>query len=170
MLDENGVATGKTKDRSEIHKDGSWHRTVHVWIVNSKDEVLIQKRSLEIDLFKDLWDISLVGHIQSREKNIEAAKRELTEELGIKVRNDELELIGTVKSQLEDEESYDNQFCDIYLVRKNVDLREIKKQRKEVAEIAFMPLGELMKFIYENSEQFVPRTEEYEKMFDFLAS
>ena len=71
--------------------------------------------------------------------------------------------------EVEDEESYDNQFCDIYLVRKNVDLREIKKQKKEVAEITLMPLGELKELIYEDPEQFVPRTEEYEKMFDFLA-
>lgn len=169
VLDENGVATGRTKNRGEIHKDGDWHRTVHAWIVNDKDEVLIQKRSSEIDLFKNLWDISLAGHVLSGEKSIEAAKRELREELDISVRDDELKSMGTVKSQLEDKGNHDNQFCDIYLLRKNVDLREIKKQRKEVAEVALTPLGELKKFVYGKPGRFIPRTEEYEKIFDFLA-
>ena len=170
VLDRNGIATGRMKEREEIHRDGDWHRAVHVWIVNNKNEVLIQKRSSEIDLFKNFWDISLAGHVRAGERSEDAAWRELNEELNIVVRNSELESIGMVKSWLEDKGNHDNQFCDIYFLRKDVELREIKKQGKEVAETALMPLHEFKKLIYEDPERFVPRMEEYEKMFDFLAS
>ena len=42
ILDENGKKTGKTKLRKEVHKDGDWHKAVHVWIINDKNEILLQ--------------------------------------------------------------------------------------------------------------------------------
>ena len=46
ILDEQGNKTGKTKLRSEVHHDGDWHKSVHIWILNSKGDVLLQRRSL----------------------------------------------------------------------------------------------------------------------------
>lgn len=34
LLDENGNKTGKTKLRNEVHRDGDWHKAVHIWIIN----------------------------------------------------------------------------------------------------------------------------------------
>ena len=45
VLDENGNKTGKLKLRNEVHRDGDWHRGVHVWIINSFGELLLQRRS-----------------------------------------------------------------------------------------------------------------------------
>ncbi len=168
VLDENGTATGIIKDRSEVHRDGDWHRAVHVWIVNGQNEILLQKRSSEIDLFKNLWDISLAGHVQSGEKSREAAKRELREELNIKARDDELKFVETYQSRLKDGADQDNQFCDVYLLRREIDLRKIKKQKKEVAATAFFPIKEFKERLLANPEQFVPRAEEYKKMLVFF--
>ena len=44
ILDENGKKTGKTKLRKEVHKDGDWHKAVHVWIINDKNEILLQRK------------------------------------------------------------------------------------------------------------------------------
>ena len=44
VLDENGLLTGEIKTRSEIHKQGLWHRCIVVAIVNEKNQVLLQQR------------------------------------------------------------------------------------------------------------------------------
>ncbi|MBI4281803.1 hypothetical protein HY625_03210 [Candidatus Uhrbacteria bacterium] len=45
VLDANGNPTGKKKSHATIHRDGDWHRAVHVWIVNDQQQLLVQKRS-----------------------------------------------------------------------------------------------------------------------------
>ena len=44
ILDENGVETGKTATRKEVHEKGLWHRAVYGFIFNEKGDVLLQKR------------------------------------------------------------------------------------------------------------------------------
>lgn len=169
VLDERGVPTGATKPRDEVHRDGDWHRAVHVWVVNGRGEVLIQKRSAAIDLFQNLWDISLAGHVRSGERSADAARRELKEELGITMEEHELQFVAAIPSQLKDGALRDNQFSDIYLLRRDADLEELKKQKEEVTEITFMPLQKLKTLARESTECFVPRAKEYKKMFRLLA-
>ena len=170
VLSRNGAPTGKIKSRSKVHHDGDWHRAVHVWIVNGRGELLIQKRSSAIDLFKNLWDISLAGHVRSGETSTEAVRRELKEELGIEVGGGDLKFVETVRSGLTDGENHDRQFSDIYIFRSNISLEEIKKQKKEVADVKFISLVEFKKLLRKKSGQFVPRAEEYEKMFGFFGT
>jgi isopentenyl-diphosphate delta-isomerase len=92
---EDGKETGKSEDRDIVHKEGIWHKVIHIWIINSKGEVLIQKRSNNKDtkyLFLKLkiiiliikspgcWDVSVGGHISFGETSKEAALKELSEE------------------------------------------------------------------------------------------
>ena len=58
VLDENGKKTGVVRNRELIYKNGDWHRTVHVWLLNSKNELLIQKRASNKETFPNLWAIS----------------------------------------------------------------------------------------------------------------
>ena len=52
VLDSNGHKTGRIKLRSEVHRDGDWHRAVNIWIVNGGGCFLVA-------------DISLLGMIVS---------------------------------------------------------------------------------------------------------
>src|SRR3989344_4323298 len=99
VLDEKGSKTGKTKTRADIHRDGDWHRTVHVWFINSKKELLLQRRSKNMEVFPNKWHISVGGHINSREDEISAALRETKEEIGIDLLPEELNLIGIIKEE-----------------------------------------------------------------------
>ena len=47
VLDENGIKTGQIMTRNEIHKQGLWHRAIVVAIINEKNEILLQQRSME---------------------------------------------------------------------------------------------------------------------------
>ena len=73
------------KPRSEVHARGLWHRAVHVLVFNSRGEVFLQKRSMQKDTAKGLWDSSTSGHLDSGEDYDTCAVRELREEIGLKV-------------------------------------------------------------------------------------
>lgn len=45
VLDENGNKTGQIKTKSQIKKEGNFHRAISVCIINSNKEILMQKRS-----------------------------------------------------------------------------------------------------------------------------
>lgn len=73
------------KTRGEIHAKGLMHRAVHILVFNSKNEVFIQKRSMQKDENPGQWDSSAAGHVDSGESYLDCAIRELEEELGIVV-------------------------------------------------------------------------------------
>ena len=50
VLAEDGNFTGETKIPAEVHRDGDWHCTFHLWIVRERRYVLLQRRSGSKDL------------------------------------------------------------------------------------------------------------------------
>ena len=51
VLNEKGEYTGEIASREKCHKEGLWHKAVVAFIVNSKEQVLLQRRSAN----KKLW-------------------------------------------------------------------------------------------------------------------
>jgi isopentenyl-diphosphate delta-isomerase type 1 len=83
IVDRQGNTIGSAP-RSEIHGNPSLiHKVVHVLVFNENGEILLQKRSMNKDVAPGRWDTSVGGHISPNEDLIEAAKREMEEELGI---------------------------------------------------------------------------------------
>ncbi|KAL3621704.1 hypothetical protein CASFOL_034364 [Castilleja foliolosa] len=94
ILTKSGKKTGITKPRSVVHRDGDYHRAVHVWVfAESTQQLLLQKRADCKDSWAGLWDISCAGHISAGDSSLVTARRELQEELGIKLPNDAFELL-----------------------------------------------------------------------------
>ena len=79
VFDSNGELLGKSKPRAQVHKTGDWHKTVHVWIISSQGELLLQKRSESKESHPGLWDISCAGHIKSGQTSTDAAIKEARE-------------------------------------------------------------------------------------------
>ena len=50
LLDENGNKIGKRKLRSEVRRDGDWHKAVHIWIINNNGEIPAQPVVTEDDV------------------------------------------------------------------------------------------------------------------------
>jgi isopentenyl-diphosphate delta-isomerase type 1 len=82
IVDESNRVIG-VRERAEIHRQGLWHRSVHIFIFNSRGEIYLQKRSPRKDQYPDHWDSSAAGHLIPGESPEIAAHRELGEELGI---------------------------------------------------------------------------------------
>lgn len=82
-VDRNGTVTGRAS-REECHSDPSlMHRAIHILITNSQDEILLQKRADSKKIQPGKWDTSVGGHAGAGESVIDAAERELEEELSI---------------------------------------------------------------------------------------
>lgn len=69
--------------RDIIHQKDLKHRAVHVFVLNRKGEVFLQKRSRLKDKCAGLWDSSASGHVDAGESYPDCAVRELHEELGL---------------------------------------------------------------------------------------
>lgn len=75
----------RPEPRDVVHVNNLLHRAVHMLIFNARGEILLQKRSIWKDRNPGRWDSSAAGHVDSGENYLEAATRELSEELGIEV-------------------------------------------------------------------------------------
>lgn len=75
-----------TMPKKEAHKNGTPHRVAVIYVENEKGEILVQHRT------DGYLDHSSAGHVDPGESYVEAAKRELKEELGIE--KVELKYIG----------------------------------------------------------------------------
>lgn len=165
MESKRGVLT-----RSQIHKQGLWHRIIVVAIVDKDNNVLMQQRSKTKDKNPDMWDISVTGHISVGQDGLSAACREIQEELGTDVEEKELRYMFSYrKEQFVNENHFDRQFYDFFVLRKkHIDLNKIKIQESEVQQVKMIAESELIKMIKE--KKVVERDETYKCLFDFLGS
>ncbi len=83
VLNEKGELTGEIRTKKEVHELGLWHKSNHVWILNSEGELLLQHRAKNKENYGNAWDISAAGHVSAGESGIESALREIKEELGL---------------------------------------------------------------------------------------
>ena len=170
ILDENGKPTGYTRSRVEAHEQGLWHRTVHVWVVNARGEVLLQKRAPGLVSRPGKWDISVGGHIHAGESSMDAAIRETKEELGFNVNPDELKFLFTTNEQtVQNNKTFiNNEFNDIYLLRRYVSLGEINLDLDEVTKVKYMPAKEVLTLMKNNDRSIVDHAEELDKLITYI--
>lgn len=72
-----------TMEKMEAHRKAMLHRAVSVFIVNSKNQWLLQKRALDKYHSPGLWTNTACTHPFDGESNLEAANRRLHEEMGL---------------------------------------------------------------------------------------
>ena len=165
IVTEDGIPTGRTAARDEVHREGLLHRTAHVWIARKRNgvwQVLLQKRSMEKESFPGMFDTSSAGHIPAGEDPLPSALRELYEELGVQAGPEDLNYIGTFRVRYEKEFHgkifRDNEVTSVYLCRKRVDEDTLVLQREEVEEVCWFDLQEIRQEIQSSRRRFcVPR-------------
>jgi isopentenyl-diphosphate delta-isomerase len=81
LVNENDERVG-IKEKLAAHKDGLLHRAISVFVFNSKNELLLQKRDKEKYHSGGLWSNTCCSHPRDGEKQLDAAHRRLQEEMG----------------------------------------------------------------------------------------
>ncbi|XP_052484108.1 nudix hydrolase 3 isoform X2 [Gossypium raimondii] len=71
VLTKIGKKIGVSKPRGDVHRDGDYHKAVHVWnFAERTQELLLQKRADCKDSWPGLWDISSAGHISAGDSSL----------------------------------------------------------------------------------------------------
>lgn len=170
VLDDNGLKTGITKDKDEIYKTGEWFRSVHIWIVNDNNELLLQKRSLYKTTFPNLWAVSVSGHVMAGETSIQAVIREVKEELDIDINSNQCKYLFTIRRQNIFNNCINRVYDDVYIVKLNIDVVNANIQRTELNEIKYFNLYNLKDMLENYDPRFVPLDLEKEELFKYLES
>lgn len=169
LLDEEGNPIGLTKPRSAVHRDGDWHRVVHVWIINECGEVLLQRRCAKKDSYPDMLDISCAGHLSAGDDSLTGALRELKEELDLKVKKNELVFIQTLKNSTKlGDDFLNNQLEDVYILRTNKTIDDMNIQEEEVSEIVFIPYKKFKEMVNRKQPDLLIRKAEFALLFEVL--
>jgi len=124
VYDCDRAGTGRTMVRGEPIAPGDYHIVVHVCIVNTRGEMLIQQRQPFKEGWPNMWDVSVGGSALAGDTSAQAAQRELFEELGM-----ELDF-SSMRPQLT--VNFEGGFDDYYVVEADVDLCSLKLQPEEV--------------------------------------
>lgn len=147
-----GKPTGKIALKSEAHKNGWYHNTIHLWLYTKQSEILLQQRSHKKAIHPLLWDVSAAGHIDAGETFIDAALRETKEEIGLQLQAKDLTQIGTKRH----ESSYnngaikDNEFHQVFIAELNASLNDLIPQEDEVEALKLVTFNRF-EILLENS-------------------
>ncbi|MGM0417235.1 MAG: NUDIX hydrolase [Thermodesulfobacteriota bacterium] len=160
ILDENGNFTGIIKSREEVHEKGYLHKTIHVWVVNSKNEILIQKRSATKLTHPGMWDVSCAGHVSADQTSKQAAIDELYEETGLLADKSELNYIVSIEKKFFKDKIKDNEIYDVYLVNKDMDLDKLNCDPEEVEKLDLIKAEQFFKNAKTKSD-FINNEKEY---------
>lgn len=168
ILDEvTGEKTGEVITKKEAHKTGEWHSAVHIWIISEdKKKILLQRRCPDKNLFPNMWDISVGGHVSSGEETLKSAKRELSEELGLNPDNYNFEFVNVIKEKFVDGEIVSNEFVTIYKIISDVNLGDITLQKEEVSEARWFSKDELNNL--RDELKVIPHIEEFDLISNIL--
>ena len=168
MIDEYNYRGEKigVVDKDIAHEKGLWHKSVHVWLINDKNEILLQYRCAEKKLYPNTWDCSFAGHISAGENSIQAVQREGKEEIGIDVDLEKLNFILTNRECMKYEDINSNEFVDIFLLRQNFNLDEIKFQKEEVSDAKYVSLEEFFDLM--DNDKLLPHKIEYMVLKEYL--
>lgn len=84
LVDHLDRPTGKM-EKLEVHEKGLLHRAVTVYVFNSRQELLLQRRASDKYHCGGLWSNTCCGHPYPHESTRDAAERRLREEMGMDV-------------------------------------------------------------------------------------
>ena len=169
IYDEDGIHLG-VKDRDSVHRDGDWHKTSQVWIVNGKGELLFQKRSFEKDVYPGRWDISSAGHVSAGDEMLESAEREVYEELGLHIKADQLTHVFTnaEKHYIEDDDKIDAEISHVFILFADYSLEEFNPVDGEVIGLRYIHYSEVLKEVADKPDEFVPHEGHYQSIVEIV--
>lgn len=154
-----GTPTGETKARAAVHRDGDWHRAVHVWVAgidpapSGKPFLLMQRRGLEKDTWPGRFDATVGGHLRAGE-DVAEALREGEEEIGIAVELADVRFLGNRIAVNESEPGVrDREVQAVYLLRDDRPLTAYRPSPYELAALVKLPLMPLLAFLAGESSE-----------------
>jgi len=155
IMDQNGNVTGRFVERGKPMQKGEYHLVVEIWILNSKREFLISKRSAR-GAWHGLWQTT-GGCAVAGDDSLKTALKETREEIGVFLdpKNGTLfKRYGALRSN--DPGGY---IKDVWLFRQEVDIASVVFQPEETCDAMWASKAKIMQLIQE--KKFIPPHEAF---------
>jgi len=141
-----------TMPKKEVHsKKTPLHRAFSIFIFGENKKLLIQQRSHKKKTWPLVWSNSCCGHPSLGESSVDAAKRRIKDELGIKIKK--IEEISPYKYKFSKNGIMENEICPILI---GFFLKKLKINKDEVEKVRWLKWGDFLKEIKKNHNQFSP--------------
>ena len=146
IYDENGNYIGK-EERSIVHKDALWHKTVHAWLYDKEGNVYFQIRTQEGKLYT-----TASGHLQAGDTVESAFKREIFEEIGLNIDSSDATKVDVVRFILDRENKdgsmfRDRVFANVYVDEFDGDINKFNFDPNEVRGIVKVNAKDVLNLI-----------------------
>jgi len=146
VVDENDNVLG-AKYREDIGID-EIYRVSALWIINSKDEILLARRGYSKKRDPGKWGPAVAGTIAENETYEENIKREAEEEIGVT----NYDFGKGIKRFSHLTHKY---FAKTFLAKLDWNEKDFKLDEREVAEVRWFSLDELKKEMKDHPEEFI---------------
>ena len=151
IVDENGNFTGQVVDKEYAHDHNLLHNEVAVFIINDKGETLLQNRSANKRFNPNKWAIC-AGHVDAYESIIDAAIREVKEEIGLNISKDKLYKYKEAEIFLRETNSHMTHY---FYTKINKGINEFIIQKEELSEVKWVNIDEVVNRIKSHDETLV---------------
>lgn len=152
LVNEQNESLG-TMPKLEAHnKNTPLHRGFSVFLFNENGKLLLQQRSKGKKTWPGVWSNSVCGHPKINESSIEAAKRHLAHELGIK--HAEISVVlPNYRYRFEKDGVVENEICPVMT---GVTKNKPKPNPEEVEAIQWVTWNKWLSEVQKNSENYSP--------------
>lgn len=135
--------TDKEHVRGDEIPEGYYHLVVHVWIRNAKGEYLISQRAANRPTFPLMWEC-VGGSVVKGENSLEAAIREVKEEVGIDLpAHGGTRLFSEVRQVVGGKKF--NDILDVWLFQYDGEVHLANATTDEVAQIKWLSRDQIQK-------------------------
>lgn len=141
VVDEKGNKIGEETIEKCHSGNGIKHLAFVIFLVNSKGEILIQKRSKN-KRFANYWEIP-ASHLYVKEKWEEALRRTLKKELGI-IKKLRFKKLFAFSYFIKENEDVENEYCVVFACKYD---GEIKPNYEEISEYKFEKYDKISELI-----------------------
>ena len=143
IVDEQGNFTGEVVDKDYAHDHNLLHNEVAIFILNSKGETLLQKRSSNKRYNPNMWAIC-AGHVDAYESLEDAAIREVAEEVGLIIPKDKLCKYKAAEVILRKTNSHTTYY---YYTKIDKKENEFVIQKEELSEVKWVNIDNVINMI-----------------------
>lgn len=148
IVNENDEVVGQELKSLKLKKNFI-SRVVAIFIRNSEGKLLVCKRGAKEEIAAGLYDLAAFGNVESGESYIDAAKRELLEEVNI---DTELRFLGKFYQEVEIDGKLFKIFVSIYIGTSDVT----PETSEEIESWKWMRIEEIEKEMEANRSLFCP--------------
>ena len=136
------IPGGKTQGIVQAIRSGDWMHTTDVWLYRDYPElqILFQQRDLASPTYAGKLDCSVAGYLMAGETGKKGGVREVAEEFGVNLKEDDLTMVGRRFNAMLDHRGRERRIvANKHIVRWNFELDTLKLNPEEVRAVFWVP-------------------------------